>query len=55
MGQENPLLLLVLLGATTYIAKLWLDDLRAARAGAPERSSRLSSGRCRPSRWIMTR
>lgn len=35
MGQENPLLLLVLLGATGYVAKLWLDDWRAARAGAP--------------------
>ncbi len=35
MGQENPLLLLVLLAATGYVAKLWLDDLRAARAGTP--------------------
>lgn len=35
MGQENPLLLLVLLGATGYVAKLWCDDLRAARAGTP--------------------
>lgn len=35
MEPESPLLLLALLGATAYVAKLWIDDLRAARSGAP--------------------
>lgn len=35
MGQDHPLLLLGLLGATGYVAQLWLDDYRAARRGAP--------------------
>ncbi|MBI2514086.1 MAG: CPBP family intramembrane metalloprotease [Opitutae bacterium] len=35
MGQDSPLLLLGLLAATGYIAKLWLDDYRATRRGTP--------------------
>lgn len=35
MNQENPLLLLGLLVVTGYVAKLWLDDYRAARRGSP--------------------
>lgn len=35
MGQDNPTVLLVLLAATGYIAKLWVDDLRAAQKGTP--------------------
>lgn len=35
MGQDQPLLLLVLLGATAYVGKLWCDDYAAARRGAP--------------------
>jgi len=35
MGQDNPLLLLVMTAGGAYLGKLWLDDLRAARAGAP--------------------
>lgn len=34
MGQDNPIVLLALLAVTGYIAKLWLDDLRAAQRGA---------------------
>jgi membrane protease YdiL (CAAX protease family) len=33
MGQDNPLLLLGLLGATAYVGKLWLGDYSAARHG----------------------
>lgn len=33
MGQDSPLLLLGLLVATAYVAKLWVDDYRAARRG----------------------
>ena len=32
---DNPLLLLLMLGGVGYFGKLWLDDLRAARAGQP--------------------
>lgn len=35
MGENNPLLLLALLGATGYIGLLWRNDLRATRRGAP--------------------
>lgn len=33
--MNNPLLLLFLTGAGLYVAKLWLDDLRAAQQGRP--------------------
>lgn len=39
MGQDSPLLLVGLLVATGYVAKLWLDDYRAAANGAPVRSA----------------
>lgn len=39
MGQDSPLLLLGLLVATGYVAKLWLDDYRAAARGASVRSA----------------
>lgn len=39
MNQESPLLLLGLLAATGYIAKLWLDDYRTAARGASVRGS----------------
>ena len=32
--MQNPLLLLVMIAAGLYVGKLWLDDLRAARAGS---------------------
>lgn len=32
---NNPLVLLMLGGLSFYVGKLWLDDLRAARAGRP--------------------
>lgn len=35
MADSNPVLLLALLAGSTYVGKLWLDDLRAARAGQP--------------------
>lgn len=35
MGQDNPLLLLALIGATGYVGRLWLNDWRAARRGEP--------------------
>jgi uncharacterized protein len=35
MGNDNPLVLLALLAGTGYVAKLWLDDFRAARTGQP--------------------
>jgi len=35
MGQDNPLLLLVMTLGGAYLGKLWLDDLRTARAGQP--------------------
>lgn len=35
MGNDNPLLLLVMLGVAGYFAKLWADDYRATRAGTP--------------------
>jgi membrane protease YdiL (CAAX protease family) len=35
MGQDTPLLLLVMLGAAGYMGKLWLDDYRAAQVGQP--------------------
>lgn len=37
MGQNDPWLLLLLLGASIYVGRLWLADLRAAQAagGAP--------------------
>lgn len=33
--SDNPLLLLIVGAAALYFGKLWLDDLRAARAGRP--------------------
>jgi membrane protease YdiL (CAAX protease family) len=39
VNPQSPLLLLGLLGATSYIAKLWLDDYRAAARGAPVRGA----------------
>lgn len=35
MGQDNPLLLLVMLAGAGYLGKLWCDDLQAAQAGRP--------------------
>jgi uncharacterized protein len=35
MGQDNPLMLLVLLGVAGWFGKLWLEDYRATRAGSP--------------------
>lgn len=35
MPDQNPLVLLALLGGSLYVGKLWLDDLRAAQAGRP--------------------
>ncbi|WP_438480106.1 CPBP family glutamic-type intramembrane protease [Oleiharenicola lentus] len=35
MGQDNPLLLLVMLGAAGYAGKIWLDDYRDAKQGKP--------------------
>ena len=32
---DNPLLLLLMIGAAGYLGKLWWSDLRQARAGAP--------------------
>jgi membrane protease YdiL (CAAX protease family) len=40
MGQDHPLLLLVLLGAAVYVAQLWRADLRAFRTtAAPARGA----------------
>ncbi len=35
MGQNNPLLLLIMTAGGIYLGKLWLDDLRMAQAGHP--------------------
>lgn len=35
MADNDPLVLLALLAGSLYVGKLWLDDLRAARAGKP--------------------
>jgi membrane protease YdiL (CAAX protease family) len=35
MGQDQPLVLVALLGLSVYVARMWWDDLRAARAGGP--------------------
>lgn len=35
MGTDHPLLLLALLGVSTWVASWWWADLRAARAGKP--------------------
>lgn len=35
MGNDSPLLLLVLLGVAGYFAKLWADDTHATMAGTP--------------------
>lgn len=35
MGENNPWVLLLLLGGAAYAAKLWLNDFRAAQSGAP--------------------
>lgn len=35
MGQDNPLLLLVMIAAAAYLGKAWLEDLQAARIGKP--------------------
>lgn len=34
MGQDNPLLLLVMLGVVGAVGKMWLDDYRAHQRGA---------------------
>lgn len=34
MGQDNPLILLLMLGAVGAVGKWWLEDYRAARNGA---------------------
>ena len=33
--QDSPLLVLVLIGVSAYVTKLWLDDFRAAQRGTP--------------------
>lgn len=35
MGNDSPLILLVMLGAAGWFAKLWGDDYRATQAGSP--------------------
>jgi len=35
MGHSNPWLLLLLLGGTVYVGRLWWTDYRAARNGSP--------------------
>ena len=35
MGQDNPVLLIVMLGLAGYVGKLWRDDYLAAHAGTP--------------------
>lgn len=35
MGQNSPLFLLALLAGSSFVAKWWLDDFRAAQAGTP--------------------
>jgi membrane protease YdiL (CAAX protease family) len=35
MGQDQPLVLVALLGLSVYVARMWWDDLRATRAGTP--------------------
>lgn len=35
MGQDNPLLLLVMLGGAAWVGRTWWEDLRAAQAGRP--------------------
>jgi uncharacterized protein len=35
MGQDQPLVLIALLGLSAYVARLWWEDLRAARTGSP--------------------
>ncbi len=35
MGTDDPWVLLLLLGGSAYVGKLWLDDYRATRAGTP--------------------
>lgn len=39
VAVHNPVLLLVLLAAGVYVARLWHEDLRAAAAGAPVRGA----------------
>lgn len=33
--SDNPLILLLMIGVSAYVTKLWFDDLSAARAGQP--------------------
>ena len=35
MGQQNPLVLLIMLGVVGAVGKWWLDDYRAGRRGTP--------------------
>ena len=35
MGQDNPLMLLAMLGLSVAVGKWWLDDYRAGMRGAP--------------------
>lgn len=35
MGQDEPWVLLLLLGGTAYVGKLWFDDFLAAKRGRP--------------------
>jgi membrane protease YdiL (CAAX protease family) len=37
--MHHPLLLALLTAASLYLAKLWRDDLRAAKAGRPQRAA----------------
>lgn len=52
MGNDQPLLLAVMLAATAYFGKLWFDDYRAARAGRP--NPRALPGAVPPARHLGT-
>lgn len=51
--NDNPFLLLIVGAAGLYFGKLWLDDLRAARAGRPNPRALPGATPARPSAlWI---
>ncbi len=51
--NDNPLLLLIVGATGLYFGKLWLDDLRAARAGRPNPRALPGATPARPSAlWI---
>lgn len=37
--QNDPLMIVVMFGIGVYLAKLWLDDFRSAKAGKPNRQA----------------